>query len=721
MTSLNFGEYSTSNSINSIAIGYKSNANNINSISLGSNNISDSNNSISIGVYSKSTNDNSISIGNNSNSNSINSISIGYKSNCSNNNTISIGDQSKSLGSNSISIGYYSLSSKNNSISIGDQSKCYSDNSISMGYHCNCNSKNSIVLGDQSKTLGDNSLSIGYNSLSNGNSSISIGNESISNNINSICIGNNARSFSDNIIKLGNSNHNFVLRNKIKINNYFPIPTNKSFVINNPKNGQICFNGDTLLIYIDSNWYYVNDNIYLIDKIINNNENNNQLGLTLHKSIKCYNNVDKLSGKDINIAVSDSGIYICHPELSNKIIELADYSNENFSYSSNSADHGTHVAGIIGANKNNFDVTHYIYKNMHGYAFNCKLFTIRVFDSNSNWIASDEDFLDMIEKCIKKNIRIVNCSWGISDWFADGYSSTGNIPIFANYYWYPNQINSYEIASNNNIIHVFSSGNEAYKESGVESSYPLLYPNFISTNITNIWVSVVSVSNNGKESYYTNRAGSLCQDWTITAHGGDFYDDGGVNSVNMSGGYFSLQGTSMASPSVSGGLALIMEKFPNLSSKQCLNILFLTATYDGLYIGTHLNEIDGLLDDYKSNPTNDLYNTIKLKILGNNYGNDQPNTEGGKRYDDGSGKLIEYPFFYYISSEKLIDCLGFKNAEFILKAIFGYGLMDLDAAVKFSNFNLLNSLSKNIIVSSKKYINYIENEFEKKKNIRKLL
>ena len=61
------------------------------------------------------------------------------------------------------------------------------------------------------------------------------------------------------------------------------------------------------------------------------------------------------------------------------------------------------------------------------------------------------------------------------------------------------------------LIHVFSSGNEAYKESSRESSLPILYPNYISVNIVNIWISVVSVSKNGKESYYTNRAGSICQ------------------------------------------------------------------------------------------------------------------------------------------------------------------------------------------------------------------
>jgi hypothetical protein len=683
MNSVNFGNNSNSAGDNSISIGNSSSSLENNSIAIGSLANSNGINAISIGVNSNCIN-NSISIGDNSKCNSNSSISFGYNSNTSNLNSISIGDQSNSTGENSISMGYHTLSTDTNSISIGDQAESSATNSIAMGYHSICEDNNSIALGDTTSTTKEYGVSMGYNCNSNGKYSISIGVNSNSNSNNSIVIGNDCITDTNNNIKLGNSNHDIIYYNtNIKINNYYPIPQKKHISFYNPQNGQIVFDGNKMFIYINSKWYFITKNMTLVDEITETDEYTNQSGLSLHKAINTYNSPNHPSGHNIIIAVSDTGIYPNHIEYCKQIFELIDCAGENFDYTNNyEISHGSHIAGIICANRKNSSENYIISNNMHGYAYKSNVGCIKLFNQDGNWDTTDSQFTDIINISISNNVQIINCSWGIPDWYADGYSSSGNSDVSNNYLWFPYQLTSYETAANNNIIHVFSSGNDAYKESGVESAFPILYPTHLSTSIVDIWISVISVSDNGKESYYTNRAGSICQDWTITAHGGDAYDGGGVNSVNFSGGYTNMQGTSMAAPSVSGGLAIIMENFPNLSSQECVNRLFSTATYSGLSIGTHLNYIDGLLDDYKISPSTAKYNNIKNKILGNNYGSPTPNTDGGKRYDDGSGTLIKYLFTYYITSEKLIDCLGNTNASFILKAIFGYGLMDLEAAIQ---------------------------------------
>ena len=75
---------------------------------------------------------------------------------------------------------------------------------------------------------------------------------------------------------------------------------------------------------------------------------------------------------------------------------------------------------------------------------------------------------------------------------------------------------------------------------------------------------------------------SLCVAETILVPGAP-----GTNIVsathNDSDGYIALQGTSMAAPMVSGGLALIREKFSSLTSEQVIDRLFVTATDHDVY------------------------------------------------------------------------------------------------------------------------------------------
>ncbi len=315
--------------------------------------------------------------------------------------------------------------------------------------------------------------------------------------------------------------------------------------------------------------------IYLKYEITN--EYTNNPGLNLHNTLYAYQN--EIHGSNIIIGVIDSGLDKNHSDFNNKIIDGKDYGNENFLIK-NTGNHGSHVGGIISANNDNTNL------GMHGYSFLSKLVDYRVFNNDGYWTASDLEMGQMSDDAVNKNIKIMNNSWGYELHYIDGKKKNlgvwedYNVNTFLSYQEVNGYLNS---GLNNNIINVFAAGNDSYINPGIMAGLPAIYK-----DISQLWVSVISLDAYGKESYYTNRAG-IANKWSISAHGGDYFTDQSVLSIESNGTYTRKQGTSMASPVVSGCLALIMNKFPNLSPQLCLDRMFQTATYEGLKAGVSDN------------------------------------------------------------------------------------------------------------------------------------
>lgn len=406
------------------------------------------------------------------------------------------------------------------------------------------------------------------------------------------------------------------------------------------------------------------NNILFFKNYVNNLEYNNNDGLNFHKAYYSYqiNNF----GKNIKIGVVDSGLDRNHIDFKGKIQDGEDYGNENFDLKI-TGNHGSHVGGIISANFDNLNITN----NVHGFSFLSTLYDFRVFNNNGYWTASNQEMKEMSEIASNKNINIMNNSWGYTGHYIDGkkYYHENWSDYNINTFLADDEIDGYlNQGINNEIIHVFSSGNESYTDSGIMGGLPVIHP-----ELATIWINVVSCDENGKEAYYSNRAG-ISNLWTITAHGGDYYTDGGVLSVESNGSYMKMQGTSMAAPTISGGLALIMNKFPNLSHELCINRLFQTADYDNLMAGIS-DENDILVKDYNRS------------IFTN--------------YKDASELTLEQK-----------------------QKIFGYGKMNLEAALQdmnqdeidalqdFANQrkNLINQISSQQKTTNNKFMNSIDKE-----------
>ena len=452
---------------------------------------------------------------------------------------------------------------------------------------------------------------------------------------------------------------------------------------NNSENCTLLITKNEKYIYLDNlvkkGWYNINlikENNTQENSYEETKEYKNMRGLNFVNAIDAYNR--NATGKNILIGIVDTGIDHNHHEFHNKISKGIDFSNNNFL---DPHYHGSHVAGIAAAKrqKNNNN------KNMHGYAFDSNLIDIRIFNKNGNFSLTDKNSIKITDIVVKNNVNILNRSYGLVGWFADGTKYS-----VRNYkYWYPNTFKSYLDLVKNKTIQVWAGGNDGYKELGVECALGTVFP-----ELKKIWSCAVSVDANGNESFYSCRAGKVCAPYTLTTFGGGI-NDGGVNSTGTENKYISSMGTSMAAPALSGCLSLIMDKFKNkLTNYECLVRLFTTASYDNLSIGFHnnmsgsKNKILKLFDDYYKNPNLNKFLEIKKLILGNNFEKIIPNTLGGKLYPPKK-------FDYYISSKTLIEKLakpyiGWNNysknpAIYILFAIFGYGSIDLEKATREIN------------------------------------
>jgi len=224
--------------------------------------------------------------------------------------------------------------------------------------------------------------------------------------------------------------------------------------------------------------------------------------------------------------------------------------------------HGTHVAATAGAIKDGV--------GMHGVAYNATLYPIKLLDPYGTfWNASAWAFY----RAIDNSVDIINNSWQIpggqvsvscySDSSCESWIQSREEDPRGQTYEYAKYT-----ATVAGIINVWAAGNDGYSNPSVLNG---------SCIYNSVWkelcVVVVSVGTDGKISSFSNRCG-VAADVCIAAPGEDIY--AAVNGGFAS--YDTYAGTSMAAPMVSGGLALIKQRFSSLTNQQVIDRLLSTAT-----------------------------------------------------------------------------------------------------------------------------------------------
>lgn len=253
----------------------------------------------------------------------------------------------------------------------------------------------------------------------------------------------------------------------------------------------------------------------------------------------------KTRGSDkIVVAVLDTGVDFTHTDLVSNIWfrpdnipqysddELGTFNDEHgFNATDNIADpmddngHGTHCAGIIGAEGNND-------KGIAGINWNVQIMPLKFLGKGG--FGSTKDAIEAINYAIDRkqkgvNVRIISASWGSTQ-----YSKALEDAIRA--------------AGEAGILFVAAAGNDG-SSNDKRPHYPSNY------DLPNV-ISVAAMDRNDQLASFSNFGAKTVH---IAAPGKD------ILSTWLNEQYREASGTSMATPYVSGAAALVLASEPNLT------------------------------------------------------------------------------------------------------------------------------------------------------------
>lgn len=244
------------------------------------------------------------------------------------------------------------------------------------------------------------------------------------------------------------------------------------------------------------------------------------------------------TGKNVVVAVIDTGVDIDHDELSHAISENS-YNSYTQIVGVDAVDddhgHGTHVSGIIAAAMDD-------YSGVYGVAPNVELLIIKA-DRPSDNNFELASLLRAINYAVEKGADVINMSLGSS--YTAGALELEQTTI------------ADAVAAGVTIV--CAAGNDAYEHAG----YPAAYEETIAVSALNQgYAFASSYSNYGPEI-------------DIAAQGT------GIYSSTLENDYTSLSGTSMACPVVSGVVALIKSLHSDYTPAQIEETLYATAREAG--------------------------------------------------------------------------------------------------------------------------------------------
>jgi len=242
-----------------------------------------------------------------------------------------------------------------------------------------------------------------------------------------------------------------------------------------------------------------------------------------------------IDGTGINVSVIDTGINASHPDISGRVIKWVDYiNNKNSPY--DDYGHGTHVAGTVGGNGSGGTTT--------GVAPNVSLFGAKVLDSSGNGDSSD--VIRAIEWSVENKADIISISLG------------GDRDLAMK-----NALNN---AIGSGVTVIAAAGNSGPGSGTI--NFPAGEKNVIAVGATD---------RSDKIAYFSS-TGPITVDGEILTKPDVSAPGVGITSLNyLTTGYITSSGTSMATPHVSGTVALMLQNARlrniTLNSSWIINIL----------------------------------------------------------------------------------------------------------------------------------------------------
>lgn len=247
-----------------------------------------------------------------------------------------------------------------------------------------------------------------------------------------------------------------------------------------------------------------------------------------------------LTGKGVGVAVLDTGLFP-HRDFDNRITAFKDCVNHQ-SCPYDDCGHGTHICGIIGGSGLVSDGRY------QGMAPGCDLIPIKVLDRKGNGYAADvlAGIAWLIEKKEELGIRIVNISVG--SYGKKGMSENSALVRGVNRAW------------DAGLVVVVAAGNNGPRRMTITT--PGISRKVITVGCSDDNMEVLVAGNRMID--YSGRgptAACICKPDLVAP---------GCSVVSCScrpDKYTIKSGTSMSTPIVSGAIALLLEKYPDMTNK----------------------------------------------------------------------------------------------------------------------------------------------------------
>lgn len=251
--------------------------------------------------------------------------------------------------------------------------------------------------------------------------------------------------------------------------------------------------------------------------------------------------------------------------------------------------HGTHVAGLVGATQND--------EGMMGVAYNSTIIPVKIdLDTGTlEGLSKAAEVADIVNASVMYGSQLTG-----GRRYDDASAAASAFEQMLENRSTTDLLDAYKAVATSNKILVFSAGNYTGSSTGAEAPYdpqPLALAGLSDLfngkkahedgqtyNLTNLLVSVVALNPDNTLAAYSAKCG-VTKDYCIGAPGGvssvsnQIYSTVRVaDGTEGDYGYDGMVGTSQAAPIVSGALAVIKGAFPHLTNQQVVQILFETAT-----------------------------------------------------------------------------------------------------------------------------------------------
>ena len=291
------------------------------------------------------------------------------------------------------------------------------------------------------------------------------------------------------------------------------------------------------------------------------------------------------TGKGSTVVIADTGALTTHTDLDANITATVDFTNTSMA---SGADHGTHVAGIAGAERNG--------EGMYGAAFDANLAIAKVSSGNfysfANAIKAAEWGKDLGSVAVN-----VSAEMNYDSAFRSSIVKTAPGEYHSTHWYYGengyngavNEAVKWKAALGDEQVLVKAAGNAGWDYSaGMNQMATATDAN--GNLILDGQMIVVGNwdENNNQINSSSNKAGTVCatmqngvcidaakiQDYFIMANGTQ------VTSTGVNGGYVTMTGTSMAAPVVTGAVAVLHQMWPHMKGKHLVQLVMVTGNKD---------------------------------------------------------------------------------------------------------------------------------------------